>query len=43
MGPAMDIRCFVSTIVSVFKADGVVEGGTGTIEKAKAELKESAK
>lgn len=43
MGLAMDIKCFVGTLVSVFKADGVVEGGTGTIEKAKAELKESSK
>lgn len=43
MGPMMDSKCFVGTIVSVFRADGVVEGGTGTIEKAKAELKESAK
>lgn len=27
----MDVKCFVGTIVSVFKSDGVVEGGTGTI------------
>ncbi|MBO0477307.1 sugar transferase [Vagococcus sp. DIV0080] len=25
----MDIKCFFGTIVSVFKSDGVVEGGTG--------------
>jgi O-antigen biosynthesis protein WbqP len=25
----MDVRCFFSTIVSVVKSDGVVEGGTG--------------
>src|SRR5699024_3161089 len=28
----MDLKCFFGTIVSVFKSDGVVEGGTGTIE-----------
>ena len=28
-GFAMDIKCFFGTIVSVLKADGVVEGGTG--------------
>ncbi|MFC4718547.1 sugar transferase [Enterococcus lemanii] len=31
MSLGMDIKCFVGTIVSVFKSDGVVEGGTGTI------------
>lgn len=31
---AMDVKCFFGTIVSVVKNDGVVEGGTGTIEKA---------
>lgn len=25
----MDVKCFFGTIVSVFKSDGVVEGGTG--------------
>lgn len=28
-----DCRCFFGTIASVLKHDGVVEGGTGTIEK----------
>lgn len=28
-GFAMDVKCFFGTIVSVFKSDGVVEGGTG--------------
>lgn len=28
----MDIKCFFGTIVRVLKKDGVVEGGTGTIE-----------
>lgn len=31
----MDVKCFFGTIVSVFKSDGVVEGGTGI--KAKVE------
>jgi O-antigen biosynthesis protein WbqP len=29
----LDIKIFFGTIVSIFKSDGVVEGGTGTIEK----------
>lgn len=29
----MDVRCFFGTIVSVFKSDGVVEGGTGEMKK----------
>ena len=29
----MDIKCFFGTIVSVLKHDGVVEGGTGKLEK----------
>src|SRR5690554_4227132 len=29
----LDVKVFFGTIVSVFKSDGVVEGGTGTIEK----------
>lgn len=29
----MDIKCFIGTIVAVFKSDGVVEGGTGTLEE----------
>lgn len=31
---AMDIKCFFGTITSVLKSDGVVEGGTGEIQKA---------
>nr|WP_251132666.1 sugar transferase [Exiguobacterium sp. s80] len=31
MGLLMDARCFIATIFSVLKSDGVVEGGTGTI------------
>lgn len=37
MGPVMDIRCFLGTFVSVLRADGVVEGGTGSMEKEKKE------
>ena len=33
---AMDVRCFIGTIFSVAKHDGVVEGGTGELEKEKA-------
>jgi len=33
----MDVRCFFGTIISVFKSDGVVEGGTGTIKKEDVE------
>lgn len=29
----MDIYCFVGTIASVIKSNGVIEGGTGTLEK----------
>ncbi len=32
-----DCKCFFGTIVSVLKSDGVVEGGTGTLEKEKEE------
>lgn len=35
MSLAFDIKCFIGTITSVLKSDGVVEGGTGTIEKEK--------
>ncbi|MFQ7292687.1 MAG: sugar transferase [Monoglobales bacterium] len=35
MGFAMDCKCFFGTILSVLKHDGVVEGGTGTMEKEK--------
>ena len=33
MGLWMDLKCIFGTIVSVAKQDGVVEGGTGTLEK----------
>ena len=28
-----DLKCFFGTVISVLKHDGVVEGGTGTLEK----------
>lgn len=34
---AFDIKCFVGTVVSVLRHDGVVEGGTGTLEKEQKE------
>ncbi|GEN97400.1 galactosyltransferase [Streptococcus cristatus] len=33
MSFALDFRCFFGTILSVLKSDGVVEGGTGTMEQ----------
>lgn len=33
MGPLMDLRCFFGTLVSVLRAEGVVEGGTGSMKK----------
>ena len=33
----MDIRCFFGTIVSVLRHEGVVEGGTGELQKHEAE------
>lgn len=42
MGILMDTRCFIATIFSVLKSDGVVEGGTGTMAiKEVASTKES--
>lgn len=32
-GFMMDLRCFFGTIRSVLKSDGVVEGGTGTLQQ----------
>ena len=32
MSFGMDLKCFFGSIVSVFKKDGVVEGGTGTLK-----------
>ena len=35
MSFGFDCKCFFGTIVSVLKHDGVVEGGTGAMDKAK--------
>lgn len=37
VGLWLDIKIFFGTIISVFKSDGVVEGGTGTLEKKELE------
>ena len=34
---AFDVKCFFGTITSVLKHEGVVEGGTGAMEKEKEE------
>lgn len=36
----MDVKCFFKTIISVIKSDGVVEGGTGRLEKGEATQEE---
>lgn len=41
-GFMMDVKCFFGTIVSVLKSDGVVEGGTGEMKKAKERKEERA-
>jgi len=33
MGILMDSRCFIATVFSVLKSDGVVEGGPGVVSK----------
>lgn len=35
---AFDVKCFFGTITSVLKHEGVVEGGTGVLEKEKEEV-----
>lgn len=35
----LDIKIFFGTIISIFKSDGVVEGGTGALEKSSKESK----
>ena len=30
---AFDVKCFIGTVISVLKSDGVVEGGTGELKK----------
>ncbi len=36
IGLGMDVKCFLGTIVSVVKSEGVVEGGTATTAKKEA-------
>lgn len=36
-GFKMDVKCLFGTVVSVVKQDGVVEGGTGALEKESAD------
>ncbi len=38
-----DFRCFIGTMFSVLKKDGVVEGGTGKIKKDEKQLMEESK
>src|SRR5699024_6679387 len=40
MGFWFDLRCFFGTFLSILKGDGVVEGGTGTLEKNKNTTKQ---
>lgn len=39
MSFGFDVKCFFGTITSVLKHEGVVEGGTGAMEKQKEETK----
>lgn len=39
MGFWLDTKVFFATIFSVFKSEGVIEGGTGTLEKDNIEKK----
>ena len=39
MSFGFDVKCFFGTITSVLKHEGVVEGGTGAMEKKKEEIK----
>lgn len=38
-GFMMDVRCFIGTFVSVLRSDGVVEGGTGELNRKEKEGK----
>ena len=40
IGPVTDIYCMFRTIGVVLKSEGVVEGGTGTLEEAEKECKQ---
>lgn len=41
IGFLMDVKCFIGTIFSVFRSDGVVEGGTGNKSKMTKKSKET--
>ena len=40
MGFRMDLKCIFRTVISVAKQDGVVEGGTGALERTEKNRKE---
>jgi len=42
MSFAFDVRCFFGTIISILKHDGVVEGGTGELERVNAKVTTAA-
>lgn len=42
MGLLMDIRCIFGTFISVFRGDGVVEGGTGAIKASQTDKNEES-
>lgn len=37
LGPMLDLKCFFATIPAILKGDGVVEGGTGEMNRIKRE------
>ena len=37
-GLIMDVKCFLGTVTSVLRSDGVIEGGTGNMKKEDIEL-----
>jgi len=41
MGFAMDTRCFFGTFLSVLRGDGVVEGGTGSMQQQEKSRKDA--
>lgn len=41
MGIAMDTRCFFGTFLNVLRGDGVVEGGTGSMQQQEKDRKDA--
>lgn len=41
MGFPMDVRCFFGTFLSVLRGDGVVEGGTGSMQQQEKDRKDA--